>query len=70
MPLALAPFNKELTVRRVGAEEKTKRHLQEMGISEGSKVTVLSSTAGNVILVVLEGRVCLDKQLASKILVA
>lgn len=70
MPLALAPFNKELTIRRVGAEEKTKKHLQEMGIFEGGKVTVLSSTAGNVILVVLEGRVCLDKQLASKILVA
>ncbi len=70
MPLALAPFNQELTIRRVGAEEKTKKHLQEMGIAEGQKVTVLSSTAGNVILVVLEGRVCLDKQLASKILVA
>ena len=70
MPLALAPFNKELTILRVSAEEKTKKHLQEMGIAEGQKVTVLSSTAGNVILIVLEGRVCLDKQLASKILVA
>lgn len=70
MPIALAPAGTELLVCKVGAEEKVKKHLQELGISVGSKITLISSSGGNVIVIVKEGRVCLDKALASKILVA
>lgn len=70
MPIALAPAGKELLIRKIGADEKVKRHLQELGISEGSKITLISSSGGNVIVIVKEGRVCLDKTLAGKILVA
>jgi ferrous iron transport protein A len=70
MPIALAPLGAELEIKRVGAEDKTKRHLQEMGITVGGKITVLSAQGGNVIVVVKEGRLCLDKEIARKILVA
>lgn len=70
MPIYIAPAGAELVVRRVGAEEKIKKHLRELGISEGSKITLISSNGGNVIVIVKEGRLCLDKTLASKILVA
>lgn len=70
MPIALAPKGCELFVRKVGAEEKVKKHLQELGISEGGKITLVSSSGGNVIVIVKEGRLCLDKALAGKILVA
>lgn len=70
MPIALAPAGTELEVKKVGADEKVKKHLQELGISEGSKITLISSSGGNVIVVVKEGRLCLDKTLAGKILVA
>lgn len=70
MPIALAPVNQEMEIKKVGAEDKTKKHLQEMGIAVGSKITVLSSGSGGVIVVVKEGRLCLDRTLASKILVA
>lgn len=70
MPIAIAPSNIELVVRKIGAEEKTKKHLQELGITEGSSITLLSSTGGNVIVIVKEGRLCLDRNLAYKILVA
>ena len=70
MPIAIAPKGEELCIRRIGAEEKVKRHLREMGICEGSKITLLSSDGGNVIVIVKEGRLCLDKALAGKILVA
>ena len=69
MPIAIAPKGEELLVRRVGADEKIKRHLREMGIFEGSKITLLSSDGGNVIVIVKEGRLCLDRALAGKILV-
>ncbi len=70
MPIALAPEGKELEIRRVGADDKVKKHLQEMGISVGGKIVLLSSAGGSVIVVVKEGRLCLDRSLASKILVA
>ena len=70
MPITVAPCGCELKVRKVGAEEKVRRHLMEIGICEGSTLTLLSSAGGNVIVAVKEGRLCLDKGLASKILVA
>ena len=70
MPIAIAPAGRELEIRRVGADEKIKRHLQELGISEGGKITLVSSNGGNVIVIVKEGRLCLDRNLAGKILVA
>lgn len=70
MPITIAPKGQELYVRKVGADEKVKKHLMELGITEGSKVTLLSSVGGNVILAVKEGRLCLDRNLAGKILVA
>lgn len=70
MPIHIAPRNAELTVRKVGADDKTKKHLQELGIIEGGKITLLSSSGGNVIVIVKEGRLCLDRTLAGKILVA
>ncbi len=70
MPIFIAPEGRELEVKKVGADEKVKRHLKELGISEGSKITLLSSSGGSVIVVVKEGRLCLDRQLAGKIIVA
>ena len=70
MPIAIAPKGAELLIRKVGADEKIRKHLQELGISEGSKITLVSSSGGNVIVIVKEGRLCLDRTLASKILVA
>lgn len=70
MPLIIAPCNKEMEVRRITADDKTKRHLMEMGITEGGKITLLSSGSSGVIVVVKEGRLCLDGGLSRKILVA
>ena len=70
MPIYIAPQGRELEIRKVGADEKTKKHLSELGILEGSKITLISSSGGNVIVIVKEGRLCLDRTLASKILVA
>ncbi len=70
MPLFLAPVNTEMEIRKVAAEEKTKKHLQEIGICVGGKIKLLSSGNNGVIVVVKEGRLCLDGSLARKILVA
>ncbi len=70
MALTFAPLGRELTIESVHAEDKVKKHLLELGICAGEKLTLLSSCGGNVIVAVKEGRLCLDRVLASKILVA
>ena len=69
MPVPLAPAGEELTVRKILADEKNKRHFENLGITIGSKITVLSEVGGSVILKVKEGRLALDRALAMKILV-
>ena len=44
--------------------------LLAVGITAGARIKVLSSEGGSVIVQVMEGRLCLDKQLASRIMVA
>ena len=69
MPLPIAPAGEELTVRKILADEKNKRHFENLGILVGSKITVLSAVGGNGIIKVREGRLALDRTLAMKILV-
>ena len=70
MPITIAPEGRELTVRKIGAKINVRRHLMELGITEGSNLILLSSSGGNVIVIVKEGRLCLDRSIAGKILVA
>lgn len=70
MPITLAPLNQEVRIVKVLADEKTKRHLESLGILVNAMVTVLSSVNGGVVLLVKNGRLALDAKVAGKILVA
>ena len=70
MPIALAPINQELKVIKVLADDKTKKHLESLGILVNSSLTIVSSVNGGVVVAVKEGRLALDQSIASKILVA
>ena len=70
MPIVLAPKDVELRVIKVLLDEKTKKHLESLGITINSKITVISSINGNVIIKVKDGRLALNRDVASKILVA
>jgi len=70
MPINIAPLNTELTVVRVLADEKTKKHLESLGILVKGKITIISIHNGNVICIVKGVRLGLNYDVASKILVA
>ena len=70
MPIALAPLNEELTIVKVLLDDKNKKHLESLGVMVNAKVQVVSSLNGGVILMVKNGRLALDRSIASKILVA
>lgn len=69
MPIAIAPLNTPLRVIRISSDPKVKKHLESLGITINSIITILSTDGGNVIILVKEGRLALDKVIASTIFV-
>ena len=70
MPIGLAPTNKEMKIVRILADDKTKKHLESLGILVNALITVISSVNGGVVIAVKDGRLALDSSIASKIIVA
>ena len=70
MPIGLAPLNTEMKVVKILVDDKTKKHLESLGILINSNITIISSVNGGVVIAVKEGRLALDRSIASKILVA
>lgn len=70
MPLAIAPLNVELKIIRiVNLEEEVKKHLESLGLSINTKLKILSSSNGNVIILIKDFRLALDSNITRKIFV-
>jgi len=70
MPLVVAPLNQVLTITKILVDEKTKRHLENLGILKNAQIMVLSQSNGDIIIRVKEGRLAINKDTALKIFVA
>lgn len=70
MPLVLAPVGQEMKIVKIVADEKTKKHLANLGVITQSEITVLSSSGGSTVCIVKDGRLALDRDVASHIFVA
>ena len=70
MPLVLAPIGQEMKIVKIVADDKTKKHLANLGVISQSKITVLSSSGGSTVCIVKDGRLALDRDVASHIFVA
>ena len=69
IPLSFSPVGSEMTVKALGGKPDEKRHLESLGFSNGSKVTVTSVRSGNVIVKVKESRKAISREMAGKIMV-
>ena len=69
MPLGLADRGEEYIIRRIGGSDEIKKHLGNLGFVVGGTVSVVTETAGNLIVNVKDARVALDRSLAQKIMV-
>ena len=69
IPLPLANQGVENVIRKVGGSAEVKKHLEDLGLTPGSAVTVISTLGGNVIIKVRESRLALDEEMAKKIMV-
>jgi ferrous iron transport protein A len=69
MPLTLTDPGEEAVIRRVGGNPETKKHLEDLGFTVGSSVTVMNTIGGNLIVKVRESRVAISREMAAKIFV-
>jgi len=69
MPLTMAKIGEINSIKRVGGKEETKKFLENLGFVPGSIVTVVSETAGNIIVNVKESRVAIGQEMARKIMI-
>lgn len=69
MPIVIAPQNCELKIIRISADDKTKKHLESLGIATNGNVVVVSSAGGSVVCKIKDGRIALDSNLSTKIFV-
>ena len=71
MPGVVAPKNVLLKVLKILIkDEKTKRHLENLGILVNSEFTILSESNGDIILRIKDTRLAINRDTALKILVA
>ncbi len=69
LPLFLAKPEEENTIMKVSGKADVKRHLEDLGFSVGSPVTVISTNSGNCIVKVKESRIAISEEMAMKIFV-
>ena len=69
MPLVMADPGEENIIMRVGGSPDMKKHLEDMGFTVGSAVTVMNTISGNLIVKIRESRVAISKEMAGKIMV-
>jgi ferrous iron transport protein A len=69
MPLVLTDPGEETLIKRVGGSPEMKKHLEDLGFTAGSAVTVMNTIGGNLIVKVKESRVAISREMASKIMV-
>lgn len=69
MPLLFAAVGETNTIKKVGGNPEVKKHLENLGFVAGGLITVVSETAGNLIVNVKETRVAVSREMAQKIMI-
>lgn len=64
-----AKVNREYSIVKIDILGDKKRHLEDLGFTEGSFIEILSNTAGDVILYLKETRLAVTKKISEKILI-
>ena len=69
MPIIIGSSGNEYEIRKIGGNDKIRKHLANMGFVPGEKVTLVSVNEGGVIVNVKNVRVGLSDILAKRIMI-
>jgi ferrous iron transport protein A len=70
MPLAYSKKGEGVIVKRISGGEAVKKRLESLGFTVGGMVTVVSVLAGDLIVMVKDSRIALNRELANHIFVS
>lgn len=70
MPINLAPINVPLLVKRLAMDEKTKKHLESLGMVRDAEIRVISSVSGDVVVDISGMRLAISREVGAKVIVA
>ncbi len=69
MPLHLANKGVIYTIQRVGGNEKLRHYLAGLGFIIGAQVMVISEFSGNLIVLIKNAKIAIEKDIAKRIIV-
>ena len=69
MPLFLAEQGIPQTVMRVGGTAEVRQFLENLGLTIGSSITVISNTTSGLIVNIRETRLAISHEMATKIII-
>ena len=67
MPLVLAKEGETVTICRISGKDEVRQRLAELGFVVDADVPIVTSLAGNLIVLVKGSRVALDRSMAQRI---
>ena len=70
MPLTVAPIGQDLRIVKIITDERTKKHLENLGITLQASIRILSVSGGSAICMVKDCKLALDTALSRHIFVA
>ena len=69
MPLSMVNVGEKKQVLKINGKDDTQRFLENLGFVQGSEVTVISEIGGNMIVIIKDTRIAIDKAMANRIMV-
>ncbi len=69
MPLSMLDPGEEGDIRQINGRDELRAHLAQLGFVVGTRVRVVNSLGGSLILQVKDSRVALDRAMANRIIV-
>lgn len=69
MPLTMVRPGEDNLIKKIGGKPETRQFLENLGFVAGSRVSVISSIGGSLIVEVKGARVAVNRDMAAKIMV-
>lgn len=69
MQLIFTNIGEKHTIRAIVGKDDTRKFLENLGFIVGESVEVISQNQGNMIIIIKNTRIALDKSIASRVIV-
>ena len=68
-PLTMAETGKPVSIKEICGKTETRQFLENLGLTPGSRITIICENKGNVIVSVRESRIAIGRETACMIMV-